>query len=115
MPRVTAMQPLTDAPLVQNALAGQTGSLAYFNPLTRQNELGTSVALDNGWFAMVTQSRAEAFAALDQTTAMLLVVLGAGMLVLLGAGSFWRGPSPAGWASSRGPPPGWPPATSTSR
>ena len=64
------------------------GSLAYFNPLTGQNELGTSVALDNGWFAMVTQSRAEAFAALDQTTAMLLVVLGAGMLVLLGAGLF---------------------------
>jgi PAS domain S-box-containing protein len=86
--RVTAMQPLTDAPLVRNAIAGQTGSLAYYNPLTGQNELGTSVALDNGWFAMVTQSRAEAFAALDQTTAVLLVVLGAGMLVLLGAALF---------------------------
>ena len=84
--RVSAAQPLIDIPLVQRALDGRTGPFAYYNPLTGQDELGTAVALDNGWFAMVTQSQAEAYASLNQATAMLAVVLGAVVAALLAAG-----------------------------
>jgi hypothetical protein len=59
--RIAAWQPLTEMPLVQQALDGQTGSFAYYNPLTDQNELGTSVPLDNGWYVMVTRTQGEAF------------------------------------------------------
>jgi diguanylate cyclase (GGDEF)-like protein len=84
--RVSAAQPLTDMPLVQYALDGRTGPFAYYNPLTGGDELGTAVALENGWFAMVTQSQAEAFAGLNQTTTTLLGVLGLGVLALFAAG-----------------------------
>jgi hypothetical protein len=84
--RVLAARPLTDMPLVQQALAGRTGPSAYNNPVTSQEELGTAVALDNGWFAMVTQTQAEAYAGLNQTTATLLAVLGVGVAAVLAAG-----------------------------
>jgi PAS domain S-box-containing protein len=73
-------------PLVSRALRGETGSFAYYNPLTREDELGTTVLLDNGWIAMVTETQAEAFTGLNQTTASLLMVLGTSIVVLLGAG-----------------------------
>jgi PAS domain S-box-containing protein len=84
--RVQGMQPINELPLVQNAVDGRTGSFAYRNPLTGQDEFGTSVELDNGWFAMVTQSQSEALAGLNQTTETLLAVLGVSIIVLLGAG-----------------------------
>jgi PAS domain S-box-containing protein len=84
--RVAAREPLTDMPLVSKALNGETGSFTYYNPLTKTDELGTSVALNNGWFTMVTETQAEAFASLTQTTATLLAVLGVSVVVLLGAG-----------------------------
>jgi diguanylate cyclase (GGDEF)-like protein len=84
--RVSAATPLTEMPLVQEALAGRTGPFAYYDPLTNQDELGTAVALDNGWFAMVTQSQAEAYASLNQATATLLIVLGVVVAALLAAG-----------------------------
>jgi diguanylate cyclase (GGDEF)-like protein len=83
--RISAATPLTDMPLVQEALAGRTGPSAYFNPLTNRDELGTAVALDNGWFAMVTQAQSEAYAGLNRITATLLVVLGVGVAALLAA------------------------------
>jgi diguanylate cyclase (GGDEF)-like protein len=84
--RVAAVQPLTELPLVKYALDGQTGSFAYYNPLTSADELGTVVALDNGWFTIVTQTQAVAFASLEETTTTLLVALGAGSAALLAAG-----------------------------
>jgi len=85
--RVSAAQPLTGMPLVQAALAGNTGALAYFNPLTGADELGTAVLLANGWYAMVTQDQAEAYESLNQTTTTLMVVLGVGVAALLAAGA----------------------------
>jgi diguanylate cyclase (GGDEF)-like protein len=84
--RVAARRPLTEMPLVRNALDGQVGSFAYYNPLTQADELGTAVALDNGWFAMVTQTQAVAFASVDEATATLLIALGSGGTALLAAG-----------------------------
>jgi PAS domain S-box-containing protein len=86
--RIAATQPLTDMPLVQRELDGQTGSFAYFNPLTEQDELGTAVPLDNGWFVVVTRTQAEAFDGLNRTIATLLVVLGVSMVLMLVAGLY---------------------------
>lgn len=84
--RIAALQPLTEMPLVQRALEGQTGSFAYHNPLTNLDELGTAVTLDNGWFVMVTRTQAEAFDGLNRTIATLLLVLAISMVSLLAAG-----------------------------
>jgi signal transduction histidine kinase len=82
-------QPLLDQPLVVNGRLDRWGSLAYYNPLTNQAELGTVVPLDNGWFAAVTQPESQAFGALNQTIAGLLVGLAVGMVVLLWLG-IWQ-------------------------
>ena len=73
------------------ALAGKTGSFAYYNPLTDQNELGTAVRLDNGWFVMITRTQAEAFEGLNRTVDRLLIVLGVFMVLLLVAGFLLAG------------------------
>jgi signal transduction histidine kinase len=70
---------------VRSALAGQTGSIAYQNPVTGQNELATSVVLDNGWFAVVTLPEAKALEALNGIVNRVLAVLAAGVVLLLGA------------------------------
>jgi PAS domain S-box-containing protein len=86
--RISARQPLTELPLVRHALDGQTGSFAYHNPLNNQDELGTVVPLENGWFVMVTRTQAEAFDGLRQTITTLLGVLGVSVVILLAAGLF---------------------------
>ena len=81
--RIKDMKPLTDQPLVAQALNGHPGSLAYHNPLTNADEIGTIIKLDNGMFAAVTQDQSEAYAAADRVQQLLLVVL-AGCLLGLG-------------------------------
>jgi methyl-accepting chemotaxis protein len=81
--RILDIKPLTDQPLVALALSGRPGFLAYHNPLTNADEVGTIVKLDNGMFAAVTQNQSEAFAAADGVQRLLLVVL-AGCLLALG-------------------------------
>jgi methyl-accepting chemotaxis protein len=82
-------QPLTDMPLVDKALKGERGSFAYYNPLTGQDELGSIAPLkETPWFAIVTQSQTEAFAAQKALIWKLSALLAVGVLVLLAAGVF---------------------------
>jgi diguanylate cyclase (GGDEF)-like protein len=82
--RIASRQPLNELPLIRDALAGHPGSYAYDNPLTGQAELGTIVPLpDNGWYAVVSQTQAEAFAGLNRIISILAAVLAASVLLLL--------------------------------
>ncbi|HZR99750.1 MAG TPA: methyl-accepting chemotaxis protein [Chloroflexota bacterium] len=82
-----AGQPLTDLPLVANALAGQFGRSSYYNPRTGRAELGTVVPLQStNWYAVVSQSQDEAFAGVQALTRTLLVVVAVGVLILVALG-----------------------------
>jgi methyl-accepting chemotaxis protein len=81
--RIKDMKPLTEHPLLAEALGGRPGFLAYHNPLTGDDEVGTIVQLDNGMYAAITQSQAEAYAAADAVQGMLLLVMTACLLALV--------------------------------
>jgi methyl-accepting chemotaxis protein len=80
--RIQDVKPLTDQPLVAQALANRPGFLAYHNPLTNADEVGTIVKLDNGMFAAVTQDQSEAFAGANDAQRLFLAVLAACLLAL---------------------------------
>ncbi|MGE3270370.1 MAG: methyl-accepting chemotaxis protein [Chloroflexota bacterium] len=86
---IKAAKPLTDLPPVANALAGKSGSVSFFNPLTNRDEMGTIVPLKtNGWFVVVSQSRAAAFAEFNRQLLVLAGLLTASVIVVTGAGIF---------------------------
>ncbi|HEY3061704.1 MAG TPA: PAS domain S-box protein [Chloroflexota bacterium] len=65
--RIVAAQPLTEFPLVADALNGDLGARRYFNPVTNQDELGAVVKVGHfGWYAAVTQTHRAAFVTLDR-------------------------------------------------
>ncbi|MGE3269423.1 MAG: methyl-accepting chemotaxis protein [Chloroflexota bacterium] len=87
--RVAAMKPLTEQPLVQRALEGQTGSHLYHNGLTGRDELGTVVSLPGtNWYVVVAQTQAEAFAAMNRVLLVSVLTALFGTLVLVVAGYY---------------------------
>src|SRR6185503_4128890 len=71
--RIMALEPLVEFPLVSKALAGGSGSYAYYNPLTGRDELGTVVPLPStGWYAAITVPQAAAAAGLNQLIGLAL-------------------------------------------
>jgi methyl-accepting chemotaxis protein len=80
-------KPMTDLPAVPEALAGKRGGTSFYNPMTGRDELGSIVQLkSNGWFVVVTQSKAAAFAEFNRLMLMLgtILVLGIALVVAVG-------------------------------
>jgi methyl-accepting chemotaxis protein len=87
--KVTANKPLTDFPPLANGLAGKYGAVEFHNPYTDIDELGAVAFVPElNMFAVVTQSKAEAFAAVDRLTYELVGGLVAGILLLVALGYF---------------------------
>jgi methyl-accepting chemotaxis protein len=79
--------PLTDFPPLAQGLAGKHGPMQYYNPLTQRQELAVVEPLKgNGWFVVVSQSEAAAFASFNTLLLVLagLLVVGLGAVVGLG-------------------------------
>jgi predicted signal transduction protein with EAL and GGDEF domain len=85
--RIAALRPLTEFPLVANALAGRSGSYLYHNPVTDRDEIGVIVPIEDGsFYVAVTQPQAEAFGGINRLMTTLVLVLVAAGAVLLAAG-----------------------------
>jgi methyl-accepting chemotaxis protein len=82
-----AAKPLTDLTPVAEALAGKRGATTYYNTLAGREEMGTIVPLKtNGWFVVVSQSKAAAFAQFNRVLSTLigLMAVGIGIVVVVG-------------------------------
>ena len=84
---IKAAKPLVDLPPVADALAGKFGPTTFYNSFTGREELGAVVPLKtNGWFVVVSQSKAAAFAEFNRLllTLAALMVVGVGLVVAAG-------------------------------
>jgi methyl-accepting chemotaxis protein len=84
---VQAAKPLTDLPAVADALAGKRGPISFHNPFTERDEMGSIVQLKtNGWFVVVSQSKAAAFAQFNKLLWILAGLLVVGVALIVGIG-----------------------------
>ena len=83
-----AGKPLTDLSVVSDALAGKTGSVAFYNSITERDELATIVPLKIApWYVVVSQSKAAAFASFNKVLYTVVGLLVVGLVLIVGVGA----------------------------